>query len=724
MSAPQAAEFATHRPTYWQQVAATASHDFLVYMTFVHGLLPAPGRHLQCDDCGGRGHIDRDPVDGHAIRRRECPVCHGAGSLYWPSHHEVITERLLYGERLEMILGPPDTAKCVHWSEMIPLADGRRMAAADLVGQHFPLLTVSEGGGFVQVEAEADWNALEETFELVTDSGRRVRRNGAHPFLVAQPTTEGGRMQRTWKGQGKHGPARLAIAPQWTVLGDVRPGDLVAVASVLPTRGRRRLPDHEVRLLAYLIAEGSLTATDGSSPGFTQAPGPVLEEFKTAAAALGCDVRPWGRSKYGWRVSRAGAHRGGDWRHRPPNPATELLRRHGLLGKHSRDKRIPSVVFELEREQQALLVNRLYACDGTLGVNRSGRGDQATISFCSASEGLVEDLHELLLRFGVCGTIREQGGGVRAWKLDITRAADLQRFCANIGPILGKEARSEMVVEFARTRRNRQTWRRASLPEGLHWERVKSVSTAGLARTVAIHVPVHHTYLTTFFEHNSTYGVGFAEWTEGRCPNYRWLIASEVASGIATTIVTQIGETIAQNERYHMVFGQLRDLRGHQEWSSHSIRLRNYISPHEARKAGRPPSPPPPPWLLLPEDTPSGVVPISPPRGRRPGLAHPNVKAVGWRSGYTGVRAEGVIGDDMVSDKSSQSRVVTEAVFRTTHQKLLPRLTGDCQRAIFFGQRWAPRDFYGMLLEHAVVVHDNNPHREGMDVLEREAAAA
>jgi len=68
--------------------------------------------------------------------------------------------------------------------------------------------------------------------------------------------------------------------------------------------------------------------------------------------------------------------------------------------------------------------------------------------------------------------------------------------------------------------------------------------------------------------------------------------------------------------------------------------------------------------------------------------------------------------------------VTTEAVHRTVHQKMLARLTGSHRRAIFFGQRWAPRDLYGMLLEHACVVFDNNPGREGLAVLDPEAAVA
>lgn len=219
----------------------------------------------------------------------------------------------------------------------------------------------------------------------------------------------------------------------------------------------------------------------------------------------------------------------------------------------------------------------------------------------------------------------------------------------------------------------------------------------------------------------STILVGWAAWTLGRNPNYRFLIASEIAVGIATVVVAQVAETIASNERYQMVFGHLRDPRGRGEWSSQSIKLRTYLTAHEAARARQPATPEPPPWLLLREPhKPPMATGISARRGRDPGLAHPNVKAVGWRSGYTGVRCEGIIADDLVSDRSSRSEVMTAAIFDTLHQKLLARLTGQQQRVIMLGQRWAPRDLYGRLIESGgVTTYDSNPNNEGLAVLDQ-----
>src|SRR5258708_1542355 len=154
-------------------------------------------------------------------------------------------------------------------------------------------------------------------------------------------------------------------------------------------------------------------------------------------------------------------------------------------------------------------------------------------------------------------------------------------------------------------------------------------------------------------------GTMYAEGKPGRDPNFRWLIASEVGGGIASQIVTEMADTITHNERYHMVFGDLRGP-GAVGWSSFSFRLRPYISQAESLRLRKTATPEPPfSWL--------------PPRGRMPGLRGENAKAVGWQTGYTGVRADGLIADDLVSDRTSRSQIMTTQLFRTLHQKMLAR---------------------------------------------------
>jgi len=208
----------------------------------------------------------------------------------------------------------------------------------------------------------------------------------------------------------------------------------------------------------------------------------------------------------------------------------------------------------------------------------------------------------------------------------------------------------------------------------------------------------------------STIGIAWLEWMLGRDPNLRVLVASEVATGVATTIVSDVAGTIETNERYIMAFGELKDPTGRQPWSTREIFLRPIVTAATARGMKMPVTPKPPfPWL--------------PARGRdsRRTGRHATVKAVSPQTGYAGARCEIIVCDDLVSDRVSRSQKLTDQVFASTHQKLLGRMTPHpANKMVIFGQHYGPRDFYTLLRRVGVVVYDNNPDMEGLHALERD----
>jgi hypothetical protein len=87
-------------------------------------------------------------------------------------------------------------------------------------------------------------------------------------------------------------------------------------------------------------------------------------------------------------------------------------------------------------------------------------------------------------------------------------------FCRRVN-IFGKEQHVEALAASCQDAERQKagrvdTWRSINLPEGYHWERVKSVKRMGVMRTVAITVPHYHTFLTDFVEHNTGLMVGLA----------------------------------------------------------------------------------------------------------------------------------------------------------------------------------------------------------------------
>lgn len=193
------------------------------------------------------------------------------------------------------------------------------------------------------------------------------------------------------------------------------------------------------------------------------------------------------------------------------NPVTQLLRDHGVMGKGSADKTIPDCVFELGKPQMALFLSRLFATDGWASVDCNGL---AEIGFCSISQTMVEQVQRLLLRFGIASTVRKKAK-VNAWVLFI-RISEMQlKFAAEIG-IYGKESAVQKVVDVATHKQSSKQvpkWRSDKAPEGTIWEKVVSIRLLNEEdQTVAIEVPDHHTFLTSFYEHNTMLSACLVLW--------------------------------------------------------------------------------------------------------------------------------------------------------------------------------------------------------------------
>ncbi len=309
------------------------------------------------------------------------------------------------------LYGNPGLGKCVAASEFLHLADGRRVRACELIGAEFCLLTMV-GGQIKAVPARAAFNAVEPTFTITTESGRRIVRNGQHPLWAAKGVRYAG------KNYG-----RIAVCG-WTALEEIIAGDLVAVPESLPAFGNPiALPEQEIERLASA----------------------------------------------------------------------------------SREAHIPPAVFQLPREQLCVFLSRLFAADGWAycGPERPGRLPRTEIGFCSASEGLIRDIQELLLKLGI---LARQSHKANAWTLTLHVASEQIKFAETVDIFSKEEATArvrQVAVRALEAQPNRGEWRHRNAPPGMRWEKVVSVEPAGTEATVAVEVPGHHTFLSTFWEHNT-----------------------------------------------------------------------------------------------------------------------------------------------------------------------------------------------------------------------------
>lgn len=123
-----------------------------------------------------------------------------------------------------------------------------------------------------------------------------------------------------------------------------------------------------------------------------------------------------------------------------PNPVRRFLDVHGVWAKKALYKQIPDCVFRLPKQQLALFLNRLFACDGSAFIQANGQG---RISYASSSRELVRGVQHLLLRFGILSKIREKHNRYdnlrqSPWELEILDQTSQKRFIQDVG-IFSKE---------------------------------------------------------------------------------------------------------------------------------------------------------------------------------------------------------------------------------------------------------------------------------------------
>jgi hypothetical protein len=137
--------------------------------------------------------------------------------------------------------------------------------------------------------------------------------------------------------------------------------------------------------------------------------------------------------------------------HRGRGGVPEANRAHRWLQRTRLDvaaegKFVPQCVFTAPKESVRLFLQALFGGDGGLYGSSAG----VFLEYYSKSRRLIEDVHHLLLRFGVFSLIREKitAIGTNAFKIQITDRDQIQRFADEIGFVPGcvKQRRLEQEI--------------------------------------------------------------------------------------------------------------------------------------------------------------------------------------------------------------------------------------------------------------------------------------
>jgi replicative DNA helicase len=282
-------------------------------------------------------------------------------------------------------------------------------------------------------------------FRLRLASGRQIRATANHPFL-------------TYDG--------------WTPLGELNVGDRVAAPRhVCAPEQVTSWSDRQVVLLAHLLGDGSMLPRQ--SIRYASIDEANLEAVRDAATHFGVTVA---RDEYPQArcvtLRLVAPYR---LTHGKRNPVTAWVDSLGLLGKRSHEKFVPQEVFSLPKNQIALFLRHLWATDGSVWMRPTGsQGAAARIYYASTSRRLVNDVANLLWRFGIqtrVKTVRKTGYR-DGYQLDIYGAGDQEAFCRAVG-VHGKRGETaELLVR--RLRDIKANTNVDTIPRAV-WERVRDV---------------------------------------------------------------------------------------------------------------------------------------------------------------------------------------------------------------------------------------------------------
>jgi replicative DNA helicase len=284
------------------------------------------------------------------------------------------------------------------------LADGRRIAIRDLAGTQPEVWAMSKERCIVAAQSEKVWRVgVKPVFRVTLASGKVLRATAEH---------------------------RVYGARGWVRLNELNPGDRLATARIVPQPQQTAAwSESELALLGHMVGDGSYPVHQPMR--YTTASEDNSRLVADAARAMGSTVtRHEGRGNWHQLVIAGNGNR---WH---PQGVNRWLRRLGIYGQRSKQKRLPEAVFGLSNAEIAVLLRHLWATDGCIAVRDRGERGASRVYFSTVSSDLAHDVNALLLRFGIVGRIRtvhHAKGKNAVFTVDISGAEQQLAFLRRIG---------------------------------------------------------------------------------------------------------------------------------------------------------------------------------------------------------------------------------------------------------------------------------------------------
>ena len=241
---------------------------------------------------------------------------------------------------------------------------------------------------------------------------------------------------------------KILTEHSWQNAGELSAGDRVARPRSYSGFGASEpVPPEHARLLGYLIGDGYV---GGRKPvEFTNVAEALHQDAARIVGTLGCEAKPTSHD-----ITIAYSHRPGE-----KNGVLELCRWAGIYGCLAPDKKIPPAFFapDVSAEVVGNLIFGIFETDGYVSREQTGG---LRVGFSTTSEQLAQQLHWLLLRWGIGSSVQrrdpraQRGGLIKgrrisgkhiSWEVRVSGIDNVSEFAAVIpawgprGQVLARE---------------------------------------------------------------------------------------------------------------------------------------------------------------------------------------------------------------------------------------------------------------------------------------------
>jgi len=255
--------------------------------------------------------------------------------------------------------------------------------------------------------------APDQMIRITLENGRTIEATPEHPFhqLIDGNITEQ-EAQELDQDSLLAAPARLPVDGEGQHLDDIETS---------PRQKDITLPDHNSAALArftgYHVSDGGYELNRGEKAGvnFTNTDQDLIDDYTTTVREL-FNIDPYIRERDDRKQVRVISRELVEW--------LETLDSDVLAS--GGQKKIPERLMKCKREDIRHLLRAFFDGDG--GVYRVDRGHR--IRAVVENRELLEQVQELLLRFGISSTLQQDGN---VWRLDISRYSDIRAFDHHIG---------------------------------------------------------------------------------------------------------------------------------------------------------------------------------------------------------------------------------------------------------------------------------------------------